>query len=240
MIYFIEQDWLEAIRGSSFYYPAAGSDHTEPIRALSNYVSQFTFCDLLYPPGLELPNAIPDSATPPEMELIGPLDAKLESRKDKTGRSYRYLKPSWRQETYRRPDMPALRITRRRGFGQMGLQELGEASLGVFMHRGDSSGEGGSNLYFLSDKKSRHEPCGHLFSKIEIRLKDQALIIADGSNCCFPFVKSYHNSSTSGRDAYSELQSRKVVHGQFQWRCVGWLTPRNGPTLVWGLSRDCA
>lgn len=81
---------------------------------------------------------------------------------------YRFLAPSKLAETYERVgDRRRITVIRRRGFGQYALStEFADGSVGVFMHRGDISGEGGSNIYYLANMQSRHEPVGNLFDKL--------------------------------------------------------------------------
>jgi hypothetical protein len=91
----------------------------------------------------------------------------------------------------------------------------------IFMHRGDSPGESGSNVYFLADKKSRHEPCGMLFSKLSVKLADRALIITDGSNTGIKRLKAFHNQNIAGAAAYSAAAQAGLSHGGFEWKVRG-------------------
>jgi hypothetical protein len=241
--FYIAADWLEATRGSAFFYPAAGSDHTEALNIFQDYVDVFWFCDTMYQEGLNLP-AVCASNTGWRLvgrNISGVPMATPERRIGENGREYYFLQPSKLAETYERKDGRRLTVIRRRGFGQIALsKELGDRSLGVFMHRGDSRGEGGSNVYFLSNKKTEYEPCGNLFDKLGRRLKDKALIISDGSNASIRRrrLRRFHHKPTEGREAFSYHQGRTFQFGGFDWTCVGWLSRRNGPTLVWGLTRQ--
>jgi hypothetical protein len=93
-------------------------------------------------------------------------------------------------------------------FCQMGTAFFGHALGMIFMHRGDSPGESGSNVYFLADKKSRHEPCGMLFSKLSVKLADRALIITDGSNTGIKRLKAFHNQNIAVRRLILRLHKR--------------------------------
>jgi hypothetical protein len=130
-------------------------------------------------------------------------------------------------------------INRRRGFGQYALvNEFSDRAIGVFMHRGDSPGEGGSNVYFLANKDSRHEPCGRLFDKLSKKLDDRALIITDGSNTRLKRLRAFHRQDIAGPAAYSAAAKLAFVYGGFSWQCVGYMSNKYGPTLIWGLSRQ--
>jgi hypothetical protein len=234
--FYVSPDWLEATRGSMLFYPAAGSDYAEALAIFQDYVDTFWFCDIAYPG---------DVMFPANLRLVarrqsGYPMAVIESRIDKDKRPYNFLEPSKLVETYERADGRQLAVIWRKGFGQIALsKEFNDRSLGVFMHRGDSPGEGGSNVYFLANKKARYEPCSNLFDKLARRLKDKALIISDGSNSSIRRrrLRRFHNKPVEGREAFSYHQGRTFSFGGFDWTCVGWLSKKNGPTLVWGLTR---
>lgn len=227
--HYIEPEWQVVAVGGLFYYPTAGADIDVPIRVFSRDVRTFHFCDTCYerldmlPPALEQP--------PSQVTYEGPARAHMERIN-----GIRHLAPGKRIETYNRLGEAPLVIVRRRGFGQMGLAEHPPRSISVFMHRGDSRGEGGSNVWFFSNAYSRHPPLRNLFSSLQERLKQRALIVTDGSNTWKRFLNRFSFSKTSGRYAYAEHRGNTYVHGHLKWKCVGWLPPRYGPTLVWGVS----
>ena len=201
----IAQDWLEACRDTVFFYPAAGSDYAEPLTIFGDYVDVFWFCDIDYPRSLDLP---PVCSSSTNLRLIdqhrsGDPMAVLEWRTAENKRCYRFLQPSLLVETYERQNGRLLTVIRRRGFGRIALsKEFGPRSLGIFMHRGDSPGESGSNVYFLSNKKTDYEPCGNLFDKLAHRLRDRALIVSDGSNSSIRPLRRFHNKSKEGHEAF--------------------------------------
>lgn len=239
--HFIDPRWLETISGKSFFYPAAGRDIEEPITALHEHIDTFWFCDI-YPTGVK--NKVLGkqlmSYQLMESETRGVLDAVMEERQSETGATYRYLEPGLVADMYGRDDGRRIRVIRRRGFGQIALvKEVPPRSLSVFMHRGDSQGESGSNTYFLANKQASYPPCANLFSKLAERLTDRALIISDGSNSHFRWLRRYHRNGVSGKAAFEYHADRPGREfGGFKWTCVGWLSPRYGPTLVWGLERQ--
>lgn len=63
--------------------------------------------------------------------------------------------------------------------------ELEKSSLDYFIHRGDSGGEGGSRIYFLSNLNPDYKPISRLYDKLLYRLKPDGYIISDGSNVRF-------------------------------------------------------
>ena len=94
--------------------------------------------------------------------------------------------------------------------------------------------EADRNVYFLANRPRTYDPCSNLFEKLSYRLADRALVVSDGSNALIRQLLRFHNSPTDGRSAWSAFRQHKFEYGDFHWSCVGWLTHRNGPTLVWG------
>lgn len=238
--FFIEPKWLREIVNTKFYYPAAGADFREPLQIFCDHLSEFMFCDTNYGRSLRLE---PVLSREDQFELIdqiriGSFQINMEYRSDPYGRQYRHLAPSKIIERYRRVDGRTIVVIRRCGFGQIGLlSEFEPRSLGVFMHRGDSMGEGGSNCWYLANRKRYYEPCSNLFIKLREKLADKAIIISDGSNTRIKTLCRYHQTPISSIDAYTKEQGKIFDWGGFRWSCIGWMTRRYGPTLVWGVER---
>lgn len=238
---FIEPTWLEAIRGTILYYPAALYDTPTIMDVFMDYIDTYWFCDLNYQADLKLP---PVLSRKQGFEIVssvkvGHVGAIGEWRTDAQGQRHYYLDPSRLHEVYQRSDGKEITIVRRRGYGQMGIvKEFRAKSIGVFVHRGDSQGEGGSNVYFLSNLVTRHEPCGMLFDKLSAKLRKTALVITDGSNTRIPWLKTFDMfGKKTGEQAYKKHQGRTYTFGVYAWRCVGYLDARYGPTLVWGVTQ---
>jgi hypothetical protein len=236
---FIEPESLAAVRGRLLFYPTAGSDWNELLLQFADYIDVFHFCDINYNDLARLENPFSD---PGSYELI---DSKIEgeifARIDAPTQSRPYpdLAPGRLSEIYRRvSDGRRLTVVRRRGYGQYALAELPNRSLGIFVHRGDSQGEGGSNVYFLANKKRDHEPVSNLFDKLSRILADPAIVISDGSNAKPNFLKKFHRSQTSGAEAYNDLHKLSFHFGQLDWKCVGYISNLYGPTLVWRVTRQ--
>jgi hypothetical protein len=167
--------------GRRLFYPAAGSDWNEILLRFADYIDEFHFCDngRLYWDLEALQSEWPFEnpslyrrSDPPEID--GPSQTKLDP-----AIGYPNLERGYLREIYQRlGDGRQLKVVRRRGFGQCALAEFPARSIGVFVHRGDSPtrGEGGSNLYFLANKKRDYEPSSNLFDKLALRLSDGALI----------------------------------------------------------------
>ena len=238
---FIEPNWLEAIRGTILYYPAAMHDTQTLLDVFMDYIDTYWFCDVNYHPDLQLPQVLSKDQG---FEIIssvkdGAVGAPRLRHTDAQGQEYPYLEPSRLYEIYQRTDGKRISIVRRRGYGQMGIvKEFDAKTIGVFVHRGDSPGEGGSNVHFLSNRVTRYEPCGMLFDKLSEKLRQTALVVTDGSNTRIPWLNRFNWSrEMTGERAYKEHQGMKYIFGAYEWRCVGYLEKRYGPTLVWGLTQ---
>jgi hypothetical protein len=241
---FVLPEWLEAVRGKQLFYPAAGSDWTEPLHLFADHVGEFWFADTEYRPGLQMSPVFADGS---EFRLVsrdrsGSPDAIKERRRAANDREYWFVNPGNLREVYERStDGRRIVVNRRRGFGQYALSlEFAERTIGVFMHRGDSPGESGSNVYFLANRRRDHEPCSNLFDKLAAKLADRAIVLSDGSNTRLKQLKKFHNSSTSSIEAFEASKGFPFFFGSFRWECIGYVQPRNGPTLAWGLVRLCA
>jgi hypothetical protein len=116
------------------------------------------------------------------------------------------------------------KVVRRRGFGQYALAEFPAQSIGVFVQRGDSSGEGGSNVNYLANKKRDHEPLSNLFSKLSCKLSDPALVISDGSNANRKFLREFHRRPVSGAEAFGHFRKLQFSFGTLDFSCQSHLS----------------
>lgn len=115
-------------------------------------------------------------------------------------------------------------MIRRRGFGQYALHELPDGSLSMFMHRGDSPGEGGSNVFYLSNRRTSHKPLSSLMSVIKRKLAYPALIASDGSNTTISELMA----SAKGSNEIKAFESHCL-----QWHRHPTLDLLSGITKVW-------
>ena len=236
---FIEPGILENLGCKTLFYPAAGVDWDEFLDCLEDRVDEFRFSDIKYDFSGKKPSPFSnrDHHRLVSSELYGQSVASIETCTSRCG-SYRHVESGQLTEIFERiRDQKRTVVIRRRGFGQYALNEIADGALGIFVHRGDSPGEGGSNIWFLSHWKCKYPPVGSLFATVCRKLADRSLVISDGSNTDFGFLKKFHRRGMAGLEAYSE--SRKTPHmlGGFEWNCVGYMQPRYGPTLVWSLVR---
>lgn len=230
----LPDDWLEAVSAGSFLYPCAGNDYQPAISIFAPHLSDFTFCDLYYPAGLQMRPVL----EPPEYELISSDTEGAIHSEISLVDCHKVIDPSTLSEVYvQRKSRRSITIRRRRGFGQFALLNAKLRSISVFMHRGDSPGESGSNICFLADRRSSYTPIGCLLTKLEERLTDRAIVLSDGSNTRLKKLKKLHRQSVSGAEAFRRMAGTSFTHGAFRWSCIGFIDNRYGPTLAWGLER---
>lgn len=170
-------------RGKVFMYPCAGSDIPDILEAFGHRFDTFVFVDIRYKFHRDAMPPVPGwKVVPGTRRLIGkPVDRMRSVQSGKT--RYREIEPAWLKF-----DMQHLTTGRvvtvclRRGFGQYALQELEDESLAMFLHRGDSCGEGGSAVCYLANRRVSHPPLSMLFDVIKRKLASDAWIGSDGSN----------------------------------------------------------
>jgi hypothetical protein len=210
--------------GKIFMYPCAGDDISEPIQVFGDIYDTFLFVDIKYHGDSKMPDIPGWKAVRGSQKRFGSADFSIRCVQD--GRSkYRVIEPEWflthclNEETGRQ-----ILIVRRRGFGQYALHELPDRSLSMFMHRGDSSGEGGSNVFYLANRKTSHQPISNLLDLIKRKLTVPAFIASDGSNTNIPELLDATNGSYE-MDSFSSygLQWRRQPASDF-------LSPR---TKIW-------
>ncbi len=234
---FIEPESLLAVQGGTLFYPSAGSDYGDFLTLFHPYLESFVFADLYYnfSSNLNRFRRWSDCGLI-ESQIVGNAKARVERRRTDSGRTYRFVEPAYLIDVYASSKTKRrFSVTFRRGFGQYALREFAPESVNVFVHRGDSTGEGGSNVFYLSNKWSHIEPCGFLFDKLSTKLVRNAIVISDGSNTQIPFLKERFGAT--GAEAYQFLRSETFYFADRSFRCAGYLRSRYQPTLVWAVEQ---
>lgn len=233
----LAKEVLAAAAGGVLFYPCSGEDWDELVDAFSPAVDVFWFCDPTYGQTCAVP-----------VRGFRLVDTVVEGdpfartrRVTDGGRGYQDVPPCvWSSRMVSDEDGRMVTVKRRRGFGEYALAtEFKDRSISVFVHRGDTlaGGESSSSSCFLGRRRESHEPLSMLFDKLSEKLRDTALIVSDGSNTEIAELKVFHRSDTQGPDAFAAAQERPFTRWGFDWRCVGQLGHRYGPTLVWEVRR---
>ena len=116
-------------------------------------------------------------------------------------------------------------VVQRRGFGQYALHEVPDSSLHMFLHRGDSGGEGGSGAYFLSNHRMAHPPLSMLLNVLKRKLSYPALVGSDGSNTSIQQL----SSASTGNESVVQFTSNGM-----RWRRAGTLqSSKTNQTVIW-------
>lgn len=208
-------------------YPCAGDDISEPIQAFGDLYDTFLFVDIKYNGDSKMPDIPGWKAVRQSKIRFGSTDFSIRFVQD--GRAkYRVIEPEWfltdyvNEQTGRK-----ILIVRRRGFGQYALHELPDHSLSMFMHRGDSPGEGGSNVFYLANRKTNHKPISNLLDLIKCKLTVPAFIASDGSNTNIPELRGTANGS-------DEIDS--FVSNGLQWHRQPVSNFQASRTAIWSVT----
>ena len=219
---------LRDLPGRIFLYPCAGKDWSQAVQVFGEGLDELRFVDINYQFRTPAPIEVDGwSSIAGAESLSGPAIANMTTRADSSGRRYRNIDPAWFSEMYRHQGGgQTVRITRRRGFGQYALHELPDASLGVFFHRGDSDGEGGSGTWFLANKKRSHPPLSMLFDVLKRKLAYPALIASDGSNTTVKALRDTAQEKAGPPDTFVAMGLR--------WQDVGHMLGKHSRlTVIW-------
>lgn len=223
-------------RRGVLFYPCAGPDTEEAVDAFALDVTAFWFSDLDY----QATDAgfVAGCSPRGSMNVRGVPNASMGSRRTE-GLTHRWIEPCvWTARMRHNRTAVDITVHWRRGFGEYALErEFADRSISVFMHRGDSPGEGGSGSYFLGRRLRRHEPLSRLFDKLAAKLQDEALIISDGSNCALRQLRAFHKDMEIEPSAAMDASARPFERWGFRWKCIGYIGRHKGPTLIWRVTR---
>ncbi len=250
---------LDMLNDRLLYYPFSGYDLRIPVSMFCDFISEFWFVDTGY---FRQRNNEPaerikfDNISELRMlseSFTGPDEAELEDCSP--FRKYRYLEPGYLERLFLYKGRN-IRVILRRGFDYTSLfgpskLEIASNSLGIFFFRGTSS-EGGSNHPWISDKKVRMlygEKKVQLLPKLLDVLPSGGLIVTDASlgyfcdspmketNPYYPMHEFHDRPYISCEEAYLKARPFEDDEGRC-FSCIGYAGMRNGPTLVWQVTKS--
>jgi len=110
--------------------------------------------------------------------------------------------------------------------------------IGIFFYRGDSYGEGGSDVRWLETEKDEdyhYQGYGKHFDVVLQKIANNGLIVTDGSNCGteYEFLKQFHRNTKISTPFVDN-----VTKYENTFKCIGKITPRYGQTLVWQIEKQ--
>ncbi len=215
--------------GKIFMYPCAGNDISEPVQVFGESYDTFVFVDIKYSGESKVPEIPGWNEVRGSHRRVGSTNASIRLVQD--GRfKFRVIDPEWFLADYiNEKTGRKILVVRRRGFGQYALLELQDGSLSMFMHRGDSPGEGGSNVYYLDNRETSHKPISNLLELIKRKMTKPALIASDGSNTRIPELRD----AAKGVDSMEFFNS----HG-LTWRLQPAAEFLSSRTKVWKVSQQ--
>ncbi len=242
--YLLGSEQLEKVKDTALYYPCSGNDLRTPIEIFSPYVTDFWFVDRGYFStghqdtqryGFDLP-ADQQPAVLAGDERYQFLGRDIRGPSDWPSRNPK-IKPCVLTEAYRHVATGReIRIHRRRGYGYSGFRkEIVPGTLGVFLSRGDSQGEGGSGNTWLNPE--------HI-DEVCQKLVDGGLMALDGSDGC-RWVRRYETGGVY-REFFGRAQevsdiAEELIRSRHSFAdkagrwfdCVGYAGRRYGPTMIW-------
>ena len=231
----IEAANLPLYKGKVFLYPCAGLGIPDALSAFWQQFDTFLFVDTKYRlRHLAMPPCPGWAAVPGTRRLEGKPEDTMRCLQS-SGRRYREIEPAWLREDFKHLQSGrVVEVCLRRGFGQYALHEVTDGTLGMFMHRGDSGGEGGSGVCYLANQRMSHPPISDLFDVIKRKLTMPGLIASDGSNSA---IRELNSAASEGNDIESFVshgllwQKKMIIHRSRSSRL----------TVVWSVtSSDCA
>lgn len=230
---------LKQLPPGVLFYPCCGNDLAEPLTVFASYVKEFWFVDINYRTP-RVPSVLRQSSlfhrlpelrdrfeflegrawTPTLVEQVANPPAH-QSR-------HSWMVPRVRTEILRdRRTGETITVNRRSGYSVACLRNGDFGPISVFFYRGDSEGEGGSNVFWLSYGGA------NLLDEVVSRMSPGAMLVTDGSNSrgdkTRPLRQLHHSEEMPPRPTRTLFSDRR---GNL-FKLVGHLGPRYGPTLAW-------
>ncbi|MDD5084380.1 MAG: hypothetical protein PHT88_05645 [Candidatus Moranbacteria bacterium] len=222
------------------FYPCSGDDWKSIFDMFIDEIDDFIFADLYYsnPDGFVEILQSNDFIGNINMIIEGNPNAKLSTSTEPDSKIHNDIDPCYIRVSFEYKNNPK-QILFRKGFAQYALNEIDDDSLDYFCHRGDSMGEGGSNVYFLSNRNSDHEPISRLFDKLVGKLKEDSYILSDGSNVAFKkMIDFYEKIQNLSVEKVAEILPFTVVIGKINLIAIKCLDYRYNHTLMWQVSKE--
>jgi hypothetical protein len=222
---YIDPDALNPLVGASLMYHGSGGDWKEPLEFFAPTITDFWFVDVGYFQRGSAENTRPLASKTTLFEflgreLLGPSVSTQEQRQC-NGIPYPHIEPCLLVERYVHiASGVEVTVRRRRGYGERTLPFIDR--LGIFVHRGDSPGESGSGVRWLSRRR---------IDSLLSHLLRGGLVVTDGSLSDAREIRKLEGSSLSPEEAFRA--ARAFEKWGYAWQPVGWMAPRSGPTLIW-------
>ncbi len=236
------------LRGTCLYYPCAWHDWRAPVQLFLPWVSSFWMVDQCYSDDTIRHHIFPLSRLHLQVVEIHREELALTPELLEAIPDFEARHPFVTTAGFKRPSTnETFSVRWCKNDARAAFRSLAEP-IGVFFYRGDSDGEGGSSIPWLSDRGQRryHRENPGMMAEVLHHLVDGGLIVTDGGNM-------YPGGVRAEDEPYLELQrfhgDRKIDPAAAQrevasfqdregrsFRCIGFLDRDGfgwGPTLVW-------
>jgi hypothetical protein len=204
------------------FYPCAGGDIDTPVAAFSAIIDEFWFVDVNYYvrrlPRLRGPRI--EDVEIEEWSLNG-ADCQVTTQ--------RFRNPRFNKTMC----LNFVTGDGKSAFDTLFEDSKGDRELSIFFHRGDSRGEGGSNVYWLHNHDIDGNPIG-LLQRVLAKMEIPAILCTDGSNAIDEF-RTYFNDLKPTPDTHLTLPAIEV-HGN-KLTPIGTLDTRYGPSIAYKVTR---
>lgn len=214
--------------GKVFMYPCAGRDISQPIAEFGTQFDTMLFVDVSYQfdSRFQMPQIDGWQELEGSVQVEGPKTDRMQQSQHGNHRRHD-IEPAWRRSRCQcSATGSVITVVMRRGFGQYALHEVADGTLGMFLHRGDSGGEGGSGVNYFANRRMKHAPISCLFDTIKRKLTTPALLASDGSNTS---IRELYRAGHKGDDI-AEFQK----HGLLWQRKSTLVRPGDSRlTVVW-------
>lgn len=234
---------------SSLFYPCCGNDIYDPLKYFNAKVDVFNFCDLRINVNQDTIDTIADILEGFEMiKYSEEYEMKKNSRTGEQSVRFNNRERAIRPPAYVRDKVVKIvQVWENKqsnkeikiiwyigdGYKVLANEDLLKV-IDIFFYRGDSNGEGGSNIGWLETKKdgeTRAEPRQNHFDFVLKKLTDNGLIVTDGSNCGEEYL--FLNQSMYKNNKSNRLSEDMIKKEGRRFTKIGEITPKYGPTFIW-------
>jgi hypothetical protein len=219
------------------FYPCAGPDWKDAFRYFSEEVDEFVFCDLQYKFNFENLNkfSIKNNKYEDISFTLRPGVRILDHTVNPT--NVKSMPAEYTKFLKHKITNKNKKIIFQMESGQNCLDHFSDEEIYVFFHRGDSEGEGGSDLHFFSDRRNYDGTAENLYSRLIKKLAPIFLVVSDGSNNDVIKAQNLDLKDMTEEQIQREMIGKKFITQNLEWTCMRRLNDRYGPTFVWEVKK---
>ena len=215
------------------FYPCAGTDWKDAFLYFSEEVDEFVFCDIKYKFNFE--NLKRYSIRDKKYEDVSFTLKPAMKLVDHTSNfeNIKFVPAEYTKLVKHKISNKTKKIIFKMESGQNCLDNFNDQEIYVFFHRGDSTGEGGSDLHFFTNKRNCDGTAENLYSRLLKKLAPISYVVSDGSNNDVIKNQELNLKDMTDEQIQNEIIGRNFIHDNLDWTCIKRLNDKYGPTLVW-------